>query len=92
MQPGEIIYGLGQITINPGLKRTEVKIENTSEVPVYIGSHCHLFEINRALVINNSDDRKDVLGLHLNLPAGDVLYIPPGATRQAYAVPYFSRG
>lgn len=92
MEPGEIIYGPGQITINPGMEKTKIQIENTSDVPAYIGSHYHLYEINQHLVILNSKDRQDMRGLHLNLPAGDVLYIPPGAVREAYAVPYSSRG
>lgn len=86
MDPGEIIYGPGVIDINRGLKRESFEIYNSSVDPVYIGSHYHLYEVNPALTYNI--DREKLIGFHLDIPAGDVVFMPPGSVRMVQAVPY----
>ena len=47
--PGEIVYGDGDIEINPGAQRLEMDIVNTGDRPVQVGSHVHLPQANAAL-------------------------------------------
>ena len=45
--PGEIVYGDGDIEINPGAQRLEMDIVNTGDRPVQVGSHVHLPQSQR---------------------------------------------
>ena len=49
--PGEIIYGEGDIEINPGAQRLEMDILNTGDRPVQVGSHVHLPQSQRRAAV-----------------------------------------
>jgi len=51
------------------LKVTTLKVRNTGDRPVQVGSHFHFFEVNRALEF----DRSAAFGQHLNIPAATAL-------------------
>ena len=47
--PGEIIPEKGEIELNLGKDVITVKVSNSGDRPVQIGSHYHFFEANKAL-------------------------------------------
>jgi urease subunit beta len=66
------------------LKVTTLKVRNTGDRPVQVGSHFHFFEANRALEF----DRAAAFGQHLNIPAATALRFEPGDEREVKLVPY----
>ncbi|PQP92923.1 urease isoform X2 [Prunus yedoensis var. nudiflora] len=72
--PGEVIFGGGAIELNPGRKAIVLKVVNTGDRPVQVGSHYHFIEVNRALIF----DRMKSYGMHLNIPAGTAKRFEPG--------------
>ena len=63
---------------------TTLKVRNTGDRPVQVGSHFHFFEVNRALEF----DRAAAFGQHLNIPASTALRFEPGDEREVKLVPY----
>ena len=53
-------------------------MRNLGDRPVQIGSHCHFFEVNRALDFN----RDAAYGMRLNIPAGTAVRFEPGDTKE----------
>jgi hypothetical protein len=47
--PGEVILGEGDIIAFQGRQTVELTVANTGDRPIQVGSHCHFFEVNRAL-------------------------------------------
>jgi urease beta subunit len=82
MRPGEIIPADGDIELNPGRERVTVRIENTGDRPVQIGSHIHLPDVNAALVF----DRAAAQGFRLDVPAGTGMRFEPGIAREVTLV------
>jgi urease subunit beta len=72
------------ISYNEGLPVTTLKVRNTGDRPVQVGSHFHFFEINPALEF----DRAAAFGLHLNIPASTALRFEPGDEREVSLVPF----
>lgn len=83
MIPGEIVYGDGDIAINPGAQRLQMEIVNTGDRPVQVGSHVHLPQANAAL----SFDRAAAHGHRLDVPAGTAVRFEPGVTQHVSLVP-----
>ena len=83
-QPGEIIFGGGDVTLNAGRTRTEIEVLNTGDRPVQVGSHYHFFEANKALDF----DRGAAFGLHLDVPSGTAVRFEPGQSRTVTLVPF----
>jgi urease subunit beta len=81
--PGEIVYGDGDIAINPGAQRLEMEIVNTGDRPVQVGSHVHLPQANPAL----NFDRAAAHGHRLDIPAGTAVRFEPDVTQQVSLVP-----
>jgi urease subunit beta len=63
---------------------TTLKVRNTGDRPVQVGSHFHFFEVNRALEF----DRAAAFGLHLNIPASTAMRFEPGDEREVTLVPF----
>lgn len=84
MIPGEIIPKPGEITINEGRKTLTVKVSNTGDRPIQVGSHYHFYETNEAL----SFDREPAKGFRLNIPAGTAVRFEPGLSRTVELVSY----
>ncbi|UPK71103.1 urease subunit beta [Chitinophaga filiformis] len=74
MIPGEYFIVPGVIDANSGRTVTQVKVVNTGDRPVQIGSHCHFFEVNRMLSFN----REAAFGMRLNIAAGTAVRFEPG--------------
>ena len=83
MIPGEILFGQGDIEINPGSARLEMDIVNTGDRPVQVGSHVHLPQSNTAL----SFDRAVAHGYRFDIPAGTAVRFEPGVAQRVTLVP-----
>lgn len=77
MIPGEILIEPGEIELNAGRKTKTIRVANTGDRPVQIGSHFHFFEVNSAL----SFDRQEAYGMRLNIMAGTAIRFEPGQER-----------
>jgi len=77
MIPGEFKVASGEILLNEKRKTTRLKVVNTGDRPVQVGSHYHFFETNEALRF----DRKAAYGCRLNIAAGTAVRFEPGQTR-----------
>ncbi len=74
MIPGEYFIAPGVIDANSGRSVASVRVVNTGDRPVQIGSHCHFFEVNRQLSFN----RETAFGMRLNIAAGTAVRFEPG--------------
>lgn len=81
--PGEIIPALGDIEINAGQPTVVVKVSNTGDRPVQVGSHYHFFETNEGL----NFDRQAARGMRLDIASGTAVRFEPGQTREVRLVP-----
>lgn len=82
MIPGEYRVGEGEILLNEGRETILVKVANTGDRPVQIGSHYHFYEVNNALEF----DRESAKGFRLNIAAGTAVRFEPGQTREVELV------
>jgi urease subunit gamma/beta len=80
--PGEVIAAEGEIELNQGRKTITLKVANTGDRPIQVGSHYHFFETNPAL----SFDRKKARGMRLAIPSGTAVRFEPGQTREVTLV------
>lgn len=84
MIPGEIFAASGEIVLNKDRAAITLKVANTGDRPIQVGSHYHFAETNAAL----SFDRTASLGYRLDIPAGTAVRFEPGQTREVSLVPY----
>ena len=77
MQPGECIAAEGDIELSPGRDRITVRVENTGDRPIQVGSHFHFADTNAALDF----DRAAAVGFRLDVPAGTGMRFEPGLAR-----------
>jgi urease subunit beta len=84
MIPGEIFPASGEIVLNDDRAAISVKVANTGDRPIQVGSHYHFAETNAAL----SFDRKAALGYRLDIPAGTAVRFEPGQSREVSLIPY----
>ena len=84
LNPGELIPEDGFIELNKGREITTLKVANTSDRPIQIGSHYHFFESNKGLEFA----RQKALGKRLDIPAGTAIRFEPGDQREVNLVPY----
>lgn len=83
MIPGEVITADGDITLNEGVNAVTLKVANTGDRPVQVGSHYHFFETNPALDF----DRSAARGMRLDIAAGTAVRFEPGQERDVTLVP-----
>ena len=84
MIPGEMKIEAGEIELNAGRRTLSMKVANTGDRPIQIGSHYHFFETNEAL----SFDRAQSRGMRLNIAAGTAVRFEPGQARTIELVDY----
>ena len=77
MKPGEIITKNEDIELNNDSEVTKIKISNSGDRPVQVGSHYHFFETNEYLVF----DREFAYGKRLNIPSGTAVRFEPGQSK-----------
>src|SRR5262245_39863365 len=84
MTPGEIFPAAGEIVLNKDSLAISLKVANTGDRPIQVGSHYHFAETNAAL----SFDRTAALGRRLDIPAGTAVRFEPGQSREVSLIPY----
>jgi len=84
MIPGEIFPASGEIVLNKDSVPISLKVANTGDRPIQVGSHYHFAETNAALAF----DRKAALGYRLDIPAGTAVRFEPGQSREVSLIPY----
>src|SRR5882724_3027554 len=84
MIPGEIFPASGEIILNKDRAAISLRVANTGDRPVQVGSHYHFAETNAALAF----DRRAALGYHLDIPAGTAVRFEPGQSREVSLIPY----
>ncbi len=77
MIPGEYRLSNDDVIANSGRRTVELRVHNTGDRPIQVGSHFHFFEVNRALLF----EREKAFGMRLNIPAGTAARFEPGDDR-----------
>ncbi|OXA82019.1 urease subunit beta/urease subunit gamma/beta [Flavobacterium aquidurense] len=78
MIPGEIILKDSAIICNDSRETLTVKVTNTGDRPIQVGSHFHFFEVNRMM----SFDREKAFGMRLNIIASTAVRFEPGEEKE----------
>jgi len=81
---GGYVHDGAPIVFNAGKPSRSLKVRNTGDRPIQVGSHFHFFEVNRALVF----DRGAALGMHLDIPSSTAIRFEPGDQRTVNLVPF----
>ncbi|MBU1176668.1 MAG: urease subunit gamma [Alphaproteobacteria bacterium] len=76
--PSAIDVDEGAIEINAGRRKATIRVTNTGDRPVQVGSHYHFFETNSALDFV----RAAAYGLRLDIPAGTAVRFEPGEAKE----------
>lgn len=74
---GQILPLDGEIVLNEGREAVHLKVTNTGDRPIQVGSHYHFAQTNRALEF----DRSIATGRRLDIPAGTAVRFEPGETK-----------
>lgn len=80
--PGEYRLAKDPIELNAGRNTVKIRVSNTGDRPIQIGSHIHFVEVNRQLSFN----REEAIGKRLNIPAGTAVRFEPGAEMEVELV------
>ena len=78
MIPGEFFLRNEAVEANQGRATERISVTNTGDRPIQVGSHCHFYEVNRAL----NFEREQAYGRRLNIPAGTAVRFEPGDTKE----------
>ncbi|MEO0390313.1 MAG: urease subunit beta [Pseudomonadota bacterium] len=84
MIPGEIITAAGELTLNADRTAITLRVANTGDRPVQVGSHYHFAETNPALDF----DRDAARGMRLDIAAGTAVRFEPGQERDVALIPF----
>lgn len=82
MIPGEYMIENEYVTLNSGRGKTVLKVANTGDRPVQVGSHYHFFEVNKCLDF----PREQAFGRRLNIPSGTAVRFEPGEEKEVELV------
>jgi urease subunit beta len=77
MIPGELFIRDGDLEQNAGRETIVLRVANTGDRPVQVGSHYHFAETNGSLAF----DRAAARGFRLNIAAGTAVRFEPGQER-----------
>ncbi len=88
MKPGEIITAPGTLSLNAGRETKTIKVANTGDRPIQVGSHYHFYETNPGLEF----EREAARGFRLDIPAGTAVRFEPGQSREVHLVAYAGTG
>lgn len=87
MIPGEVITADGDIELNAGQPTLTIRVANTGDRPIQVGSHYHFFETNAGLRFERDKTR----GMRLDIPSGTAVRFEPGQERDVQLVPLGGR-
>ena len=85
--PGEILLADDPVVINEGLPVRSLRVSNTADRPIQVGSHFHFYEVNAALDFA----RDEAWGMRLNVLSGGAVRFEPGAVVEVDLVPIRGR-
>ena len=83
MIPGELLPAAGDIDLNTDAETVTLRVANTGDRPVQVGSHYHFYETNSAL----SFDREKARGMRLDIASGTAVRFEPGQSREVNLIP-----
>ncbi len=84
MKPGEIITKKNSsIHLNEDRNSVTIKVSNTGDRPIQVGSHYHFAETNEFLKF----DREKSKGMRLDIPSGTAIRFEPGQSRDVELIP-----
>ena len=82
MIPGEFDIQPGEIELNAGRETVTIRVANSGDRPIQVGSHYHFYETNAALEF----ERETTRGFRLNIAAGTAVRFEPGQSREVELV------
>ena len=84
MKPGEIITKQNNdIILNADRNSITLKVSNTGDRPIQVGSHYHFAETNKYLEF----DRVKSKGMRLDIPSGTAVRFEPGQSKDVELIP-----
>ena len=84
MKPGEFITRPNSdIIINEDRNSITLKVSNTGDRPIQVGSHYHFAETNEYLKF----DREISKGMRLDIPSGTAVRFEPGQSKDVELIP-----
>ena len=81
---GGVVFADAPVSFNEGRPVVKIKVRNTGDRPIQVGSHFHFFEVNRALEF----DRAAAYGMRLNIASTTAVRFEPGDEKAVELVPY----
>ena len=85
MKPGEIITKQNSdIKLNDERNSITLKVSNSGDRPIQVGSHYHFAETNIALHF----DREISKGMRLDIPSGTAVRFEPGQIKDVDLIPF----
>lgn len=84
---GGVILADDPIEYNTNRRTKKVKVRNTGDRPIQVGSHYHFFEVNRYLEF----DRPACFGYHLNIPATTAIRFEAGEEKEVEVVQFMGK-
>ena len=82
--PGEFLLAEQDIVAFEGRSTIELTVANHGDRAIQVGSHCHFFEVNRALRF----DREHAFGFRLKIPSGTAVRFEPGEEKRVSLVAF----
>jgi urease beta subunit len=82
MIPGEYILKEEKIVCNAKQESITIKVTNTGDRPVQVGSHFHFFEVNKEI----SFDREKAFGKRMDILAGTAKRFEPGESTEVQLI------
>ena len=84
MKPGEIITKKNSdISLNEDRNSITLKVSNSGDRPIQVGSHYHFAETNEYLQF----DREKSTGMRLDIPSGTAVRFEPGQSKDVELIP-----
>ena len=84
MKPGEIITKQNSdINLNDKRQSITLKVSNSGDRPIQVGSHYHFAETNEYLKF----DREKSNGMRLDIPSGTAVRFEPGQSKDVELIP-----
>ncbi len=81
--PGEVLYADEPVVINAGKDVLRLRVTNTADRPIQVGSHYHFAEVNPGLDF----DRQAAWGRRLNVLSGGSVRFEPGVSEEVVLIP-----
>ena len=84
MKPGEVITKQNSdINLNKDRKSITLKVSNSGDRPIQVGSHYHFAETNEYLKF----DREKANAMRLDIPSGTAVRFEPGQSKDVELIP-----